>query len=209
MRPLRDAIGRVEGWWFDRTRHVSTCGAVALDGLSLVGDNKQGLMYLPARAANVRLALRNLPITEHQNYTFIDLGSGKGRMLFLAAEYPFRRVEGVEFAAELHAEAQNNISRYRNRKKRCLKIKSLNLDATDYVFPEGNLVIGLFNPFGPEVMRRVLQRVPESVLASPRDVILMMLFPELAPVIDPGQWDTLQSTRRYCIYRFRDPGRRP
>jgi len=205
MRQLRSYIARLEGWWFDRTRHVSTCGAVQLEGLTLAGDGKRGFMYLPARSAAVRRVLRNLPITEYQNYTFVDLGSGKGRMLFLAAEYPFRKVEGVEFAMELHSEAQQNISRYRNRKKRCLKIESINLDATDYEFPEDNLVIALFNPFGPDVMRRVLHHIRESVERSARDVVMMILYPELAAVVDPGHWKTLKSTRRYCIYRFRSP----
>ena len=203
MGRLRNSISRLEGWWFDRTRHVSTSGAVTLKALSLAGDHKQGLMYLPARAATVRLALRNLPITQHQNYTFVDLGSGKGRMLFLAAEYPFRKIEGVEFAMELHSEAQQNIARYRNRKKRCLKIESVNLDATDYIFPHENLVIALFNPFGPEVMQRVLGHIQESVVDCPRDVLMMMLFPELATVVDRRNWLILKCTRRYHIYRLR------
>ena len=52
----------IEGWWFDHTRHVSTSGAVPLEGLSLIGDHKQALMYLPARSAAVRMVLRKLPI---------------------------------------------------------------------------------------------------------------------------------------------------
>jgi SAM-dependent methyltransferase len=204
MPQLRNYVARVEGWWFDRTRHVSTCGAVPLDGLRLAGENKQGFMYLPARSAAVRLALNNLPINDHQKYTFVDLGSGKGRMLFLAAEYPFRQIEGVEFAEELHLEAQQNIARYRNRRKRCSEIASIHADAADYEFPLDNLVIALFNPFGADVMQRVLARIRESVLRSPRDVIMMLLFPELATVVDPGEWEALQSARRYCIYRFRN-----
>jgi len=203
MGRLRNAISRLEGWWFDRTRHVSTSGAVTLKGLSLVGDCKQGEMYLPSRSATVRLALRSLPITEHQNYTFVDLGSGKGRMLFLAAEYPFRKIEGVEFAMELHSEAQQNIARYRNRKRRCLNIESISADAGDYCFPKDNLVIALFNPFGPEVMERVLRRIRESAAEFPREIIMMMLFPELATVVDPRDWDITKCVRRYHIYRLR------
>jgi hypothetical protein len=33
---------------------------------------------------------------------------------------------------------------------------------------------------------------------------MMMLFPELAPVIDPRDWHTLKCTRRYHIYRLRN-----
>jgi tRNA G46 methylase TrmB len=64
-------------------------------------------MYGPVRVANAHAALRDLPLVHTQNggagggaysqYTFIDVGSGKGRVLFVAAEYPFRKVIGVEF----------------------------------------------------------------------------------------------------------------
>jgi hypothetical protein len=32
-----------------------------------------------------------------QEFNFIDLGSGKGRVLLMAADYPFKRIIGVEF----------------------------------------------------------------------------------------------------------------
>ena len=207
LRHLRDSISRLEGWWFDLTRRVSTAGVALLDGLSLAGDAKRGFMYMPARPTPVRLAVRDLPIREYENYTFVDLGSGKGRMLFLAAEYPFRRIEGVEFALELHTEAQRNIARYRNRRRRCPRIESVNVDAADYVFPRENLVIALFNPFGPEVMETVLRRVQSSVEEHPRDVLMMMLFPEQAAVVDStGHWRVLRRTRRYHIYRILNNG---
>jgi hypothetical protein len=67
----------------------------AMDG----GDSH---IYAPVRAANAHAALRDLPIGDYAQYTFVDVGSGKGRMLFVAAEYRFRKVIGVEFATDLH-----------------------------------------------------------------------------------------------------------
>ena len=46
-------------------------------------------------------------------YTFIDLGCGKGCMLLIAAQFPFRQVRGVEFAPALQAIAEKNIAVYR------------------------------------------------------------------------------------------------
>ena len=65
-----------------------------------------GEIYVPARVRNGRAALRDAPVRDVSGYTFVDLGSGKGRMLFVAAERPFRRVIGVEFSRSLHAEAE-------------------------------------------------------------------------------------------------------
>jgi len=38
----------------------------------------------------------------HSEFTFIDFGSGKGRVLFLASEYPYKKIIGVELARMLH-----------------------------------------------------------------------------------------------------------
>src|SRR5689334_23652607 len=35
-------------------------------------------------------------------FTFVDIGSGKGRVLLMAAEYPFPHIIGVELLPELH-----------------------------------------------------------------------------------------------------------
>jgi hypothetical protein len=35
------------------------------------------------------------------DFTFVDIGSGKGSILFYACRYDFRRVLGVEFAENL------------------------------------------------------------------------------------------------------------
>lgn len=67
----------------------------------------------------------------------MDLGSGKGRMLFLAAEYPFHKIQGLEFAVQLHHQAEQNISRYHHTKQRCSDVESINTDAGEYGFPDG------------------------------------------------------------------------
>src|SRR5947199_7418021 len=55
-------------------------------------------------ATQPRLAswwLGALPADVH-DFVFIDMGSGKGRVLFLAATREFRELVGVEYAADLH-----------------------------------------------------------------------------------------------------------
>src|SRR3984885_13557549 len=43
----------------------------------------------------------NLP-----EFTFIDIGSGKGRALLMASQYPFRRILGIELLPVLHRVAK-------------------------------------------------------------------------------------------------------
>jgi hypothetical protein len=115
---------RAEGWWFDVRHEVHTRVEKGPAGLTVLGDQKLGFDYLPVRPLVGRHLLRALPIEDCSLYTFVDMGSGKGRMLLLAAEYPFRQIQGVEFAVELHDQATANIHRYTSARRRCARIES-------------------------------------------------------------------------------------
>ena len=46
---------------------------------------------------------------DFRDLAFIDLGSGKGRTLLMASDYPFRRIVGIELLSSLHQIAQQNL----------------------------------------------------------------------------------------------------
>lgn len=191
-----------EDWWFDRSRHVDTSGlAPKPDPSKVVGDRLDSNIYGPVRAANARMAIRDLPLRDFSQYTFIDVGSGKGRVLFIAAEYPFAKVIGVEYSTEMHRCALENIRRFRHPKQRCMQIESIAANAAEYQFPDGNLVLFLFNPFGPEILHRMLANLGRSLAEKPRHVVIMMLWPEHAQTVAemPGM-RTYRKNRRYHIY---------
>ena len=182
---------------------MDTRGYVALKELTVTGGAQSGgFDYLPARARNVRQALKDLPAINPADYTFVDLGSGKGRVLFLAAERSFHHIVGVELAVELHRAAQENIRRYRCARGRRPQIESINMDASDYIFPKGNLVIHLFNPFGPSVLFKVLENLQASAERNPRHIILVFVFPEFASLVETAPaFDPYRISRRYHIYQ--------
>jgi SAM-dependent methyltransferase len=210
---LKERVRACEDWWFDTMRHVQTSGLVAVPEASkVVGEIRDSYIYGAVRVANAHVALRDLPIgnsngansggMDYSQYTFIDMGSGKGRMLFVAAEYPFRRVIGVEFSNDLHQEALANIKRYRYRGQRCVDIDSVHADAAEFEFPNENLVVYMFNPFGPEVMTRMLANLERSVERHPRHVIVMMLWPLHADLVARIPiMRVYRQTRRHHIYQ--------
>jgi hypothetical protein len=199
---IRSALTRAEGRWFDSTRHVDTAGYIALDQLTLVGSAQSGYDYLAVRPSVARQALARLPDPNYEEYTFVDLGSGKGRMLLVAAEYPFRTIRGVEFAVQLHREAEQNIIRYRHRGRRCCDIRSVNMDAEEYMFPEGNLVLYLYNPFGRDVTKKVFANLEKAIAHMPRHVVVIMVNCEFASVADSMPSLRLYyETRRFRIYQ--------
>jgi SAM-dependent methyltransferase len=205
---IRSYVRSVEEWWFDATRRVKTSGnAAAPTAAKVVGAIRDSEIYVPVRAANAHAALRDLPVSDYSQYTFIDVGSGKGRMLFVAAEYPFRKVQGVEFAVDLHEQALANIGRYKHRRQRCGEIESVNADAAEFEFPHENLVLYLFNPFGPEVLGRMLANLRQSIERCPRHVVVLLLWPENSELV--AKMDGMREykkTRRYHIYQTAEIG---
>lgn len=104
-------------------------------------------------------------------FSFVDLGSGKGRVLLMAAEYPFRRIVGVELLPELHEIARENVVRDP-------RIELVLGDAREFRFPDGPLVVFLFNPFPPWVLRQVLLNVQESLTRKPREFFVVLHNPQ-------------------------------
>jgi SAM-dependent methyltransferase len=200
---IRLGVRALEEWWFDTTRRVQTAGNVRLrDAGTLVGEIRDSEMYGPVRAANAYAALRDIPCKDLSEYTFIDIGSGKGRMLFVAAEFPFRKVIGVEFSNDLHEQAVTNIGTYKHGRQQCGEIESVLANAATFEFPDEKLVLYLFNPFGPEIMHAMLANLERSLEKSPRHVVVLMLWPERADIVAEMPWmEKYRQTRRYHVYQ--------
>jgi hypothetical protein len=114
-----------------------------------------------------------LPI-RHQDFVFVDFGSGKGRAVMLAAALPFKRVVGVEFAEALHRTAEENVEQYRKRKPGATRIELLCMDAVEYELPGEPLVLYFYEPFLETIMDSVMQRVRIAVERVPRPVYVVL-----------------------------------
>ena len=69
--------------------------------------------YQPTEPALFKEMMAHLKI-DFQEFTFIDVGSGKGRVLLMAADYPFRRILGIELLPALNRVAQENLNAYKS-----------------------------------------------------------------------------------------------
>jgi len=189
---LLNVVSEARCRYFDWQHGVSTCGDANLADLTLVGKSAEhGVFYHPAHPKLLFEMFSSLQI-DYPSYTFVDLGSGKGRVLLVASEYPFSEIIGVEFAAELHEIASQNIQNYQSKTQKCKNVRSVNLDATEFEMPLTPLVLYLFNPFRPAVLIPVLQRLQRSLDSHPRDVILIYLAPFHSALIE-------QETALRCV----------
>jgi SAM-dependent methyltransferase len=150
-------------------------------------------------------ALREQSQLDFRDFTFIDLGSGKGRTLLMASDYPFRRVVGVELLPELHRTARENLSEYKSETQKCFALESICADATEFPFPLEPTVLFLFNPFPEAGLRRMIGGLERSVREHPRAVYVVYHNPELGHALDEnGRLKKISGTHQFAIYQAAD-----
>ncbi|MGA7079120.1 MAG: class I SAM-dependent methyltransferase [Terriglobales bacterium] len=157
--------------------------------------------YQPTDPALFQEMMTSLPIAFEQ-FTFVDLGSGKGRTLLMASEYPFRKIVGVELLAELHHAAEENIRAYRNPAQRCRQIESIMADAREFELPADPLVLYLFNPLPKRELSEVLQRLAKSLEQAARPVWVVYHNPLHETMLGAsGFLEKVNGTPQYSVYR--------
>lgn len=114
--------------------------------------------YEPTPVDEAEALLDALPLPPART-TFVDLGSGMGRVVLLAAERPYRQVIGVEISPALHEVAKENRDRYPRERLRSHDIRLVRADAATFTFPRGDLAVYLYNPFRAPVMEAVVARL--------------------------------------------------
>jgi SAM-dependent methyltransferase len=156
--------------------------------------------YQPTVPQEFHEIMERLP-ADIDEYTFVDLGSGKGRALLLAAEYPFRRIIGVELQAELHRIAEQNIATFDSPTQLCRDITSVAADARHYEFPDEPFVLYLFNPFPEYVMKTVTENLQQSLERRHRPVYVIYNTPECGFILNSAPaLHRIVTTERYSIY---------
>ncbi len=157
--------------------------------------------YQPSEPALFHQILGQLGIV-HENFTFIDLGSGKGRTLLMASDYPFRRIVGAEIIPELHDIAQANIERYHSERQQCFALEAWLGDAREFPFPTEPMVVYLFNPFPADVLRSVLENLRSSLVEHPRETYVIYHNLVHEDVFRTMNFLTpMRSTPQYVLYR--------
>jgi hypothetical protein len=153
-------------------------------------DRLLGLLHSPYQPTDPALfqeMLASLKI-DFRDFIFIDMGSGKGRTLLMASDYPFRRIVGVELLPELHRVAQENIRKYKSDPQRCFAIESICGDARDFVFPQEPTVVYLFNPLPEPGLMQLLANLDLSLREHPRPLFVLYHNPVLEKVLAESKW---------------------
>jgi SAM-dependent methyltransferase len=119
-------------------------------------------------------------------YTFIDLGCGKGRAVLLASEMEFREVVGVELNAGLAEIARANAKVWAEGGRARSPIRIVCGDALEMAWPEGPCLVYMYNPFGEQVMRRLAGGMQSRFGGRPGDLEIVYHKPEQAAAFGEG-----------------------
>jgi SAM-dependent methyltransferase len=146
-------------------------------------------------------ALRQQSHADFHDFIFVDLGSGKGRTLLMASDYPFRRIVGIELLPALHQAAQENLSQYRSESQKCFALEAICADATGFDFPDEPTVLYLFNPFPESGLRRVIANLEQSLREHPRAVFVLYHNPLLEHLLsESALLKRIFGTHQFAIY---------
>jgi len=147
--------------------------------------------------------LRSLNL-DWKRFVYVDLGSGKGKTLLMAAELPFRKVIGIELSQTLADVARRNLRDARNFNRQCKDIEVIWGDATAFEYPEGPLVLYTLNSFPAPIMQRVLENLRQSLEENPRETyfIVTAITPPVAKQFaDYSYFDLIDSSSGHKTYR--------
>lgn len=183
---------------FDALHGTDTAGSVepADLGIGNAESSKLAIRYLPSPLRVTSWMLDRIG-TDPREYSFVDLGCGKGRVLLVAAQRPFRRIVGVEISTDLAAIARRNIDRFRPSSEQVRAITVENTDVRKFEMPAGNLLIHMYHPFDPVISAAVFARLAAVQDVPPRRVVIAYLtythsVPAVADMFSAFPWLRLQ-----------------
>ena len=150
-------------------------------------DQKPATHFYTATTASLIYEILNSIPLQSNRFAFVDMGSGKGRALLVASEFPFAKIVGVELSHHLHHIAEENIKRYRPASQQCTAIQLHCMNVADYVYGPEPPVLFLADPFGRETLGSVVANLEASLSARPREAFVVYIYPRFE--------DLLQSSR--------------
>jgi Histone methylation protein DOT1 len=159
---------------------ISTSGRYG-DGDATSGEH---IYYVTTPYVSIFQILGSLSLTPAD--VFVDLGSGKGRVVCCAATYDIDRAIGVEDVESLYELGKHNAQRLRGRRAPVIFIRG---KAEKFDYTQGT-VFYLFNPFGPETMKEMLRRLEYGLFTKPRAVRIVYVNPLWEEPLTNSGWLT-------------------
>jgi len=155
--------------YYDAKHGIDTYSWVPVNELDVEDSKKEhAVVYQATRVLPLRKLFKTLNFPK--DYSFVDIGSGKGRVLLIASEYGFEEVKGIEFSSQLTTIANKNIAKYNQKTKSKTSFQVIDIDAMDYKINDDEEVFFLYNPFDDVILKKVVDNISESLKRRHRRV---------------------------------------
>ena len=203
MRVPRYTARRIVETYYERHFGIHTRGDLMQDTLGVTDPD--AVHYAPSPYLGFFKAMKFVGANLTSS-TFIDYGSGLGRIVICAATLPFKRVIGLELVEELNRRARLNIAAACSQFT-CKDVSVITTNATQWRVPADASVLHFYNPFLNETLRATVAELARSLRESPREVWIVFGSPwQMSSVLTAGEiiplsWQKWSGDVRWPFYR--------
>jgi SAM-dependent methyltransferase len=120
---------------------------------------------------------------------FVDLGCGKGRVCFFAAERNVKKVIGIDLDEDMLDIAKDNL---RNLRIVHAPVEFIRADAAAFD-PIDGTVFFMYDPFGYRTVLEVIKNIKRSFTARPRKIRIIYYAPVFRHIFDSEDWLEVES----------------
>ena len=165
---------------FDLEAGVETSGLIHGGALATGHANDVYIVaYYGASPSLFRSAMKRWQdapgVRPAEEYTFIDIGCGKGRAVMMASGMGFRECIGVELVEELATVAETNVARFVAMGRQHSPMRIVCADALAFEYPATRCVVFLFNPFTGKMLAKFLKRLAAAFRGRPGELEIVYL----------------------------------
>lgn len=180
---------------FDQVHGTDTSGLVPARDLATGHPNDEHVTAYYGTAPSILRSLverwrKTSPSHHITDYTFLDLGAGKGRAVLLASEFPFRKVVGVELNPAMASIAQANAKIWRRSHaadptaQAIAPVEIVLDDALNIALPSTPTLLFLFHPFEDPVLKALLRCIETAFIGRAGDLDILYVNAEHGDVLN-------------------------
>ena len=144
-------------------------------GVNHYQSEKMGTSYFPTPPRTFHRVMKNLQL-DFTHYCFIEFGSGKGRVVLMAAMYSFKEVIGIEYSRLLHDIAEKNLQTMCAKGGALAPVNLYCMDAAEYKIPAEPCIFYFFHPFTGYMVKLMLDHITEARMKAPQPDRIVWLY---------------------------------
>jgi SAM-dependent methyltransferase len=146
--------------------------------ISNLGSRNYAHGYRTAPEQFIRNLISQLDI-DYREYDFVDIGCGKGRVLLVASNYPFRSISGIDASRRVLDIAKCNLEIYKCAAQKCFNIQVYEKDALEFEPPVASTVYYFFEPFDTYILCAILARLSSALKGQGKQIFVICVWRDL------------------------------